>query len=98
MSCLDFRELRDLGFQGVVFDKDNTLTLPYKDEFVGRLKPSIDVCKGVFGNSIAIMSNSAGSSDDDDFKEAARIEGHLGMHVVRHNSKVCVCCYLPKPV
>ena len=28
---LDFRSLRSAGYEGIVFDKDNTLTEPYVD-------------------------------------------------------------------
>ena len=37
---------------------------------------------------MCIFSNSAGSSDDKDFREAERISRDLGVHVVRHVEKV----------
>ena len=35
---IDFARLRSAGCEGVVFDKDNTLTAPYKDEVDARLR------------------------------------------------------------
>ncbi|EGG21398.1 hypothetical protein DFA_01280 [Cavenderia fasciculata] len=77
-----------MGFRGVCFDKDNTLTEPYKDDVYEPYKKSIDLCLEVFGrDKVAIISNSAGSSDDTDFKKAQQIESSLGMHVIRHGTK-----------
>lgn len=58
---IDWKELQRRGFKGVVFDKDNTLTAPYSLTLWGPLSSSIEHCKLVFGDDIAVFSNSAGN-------------------------------------
>lgn len=58
---IDWGELQRRGFKGVVFDKDNTITVPYSLTLWGPLVASIEKCKSVFGNDIAVFSNSAGN-------------------------------------
>jgi phosphatidylglycerophosphatase GEP4 len=58
---IDWGGLQARGFKGVVFDKDNTITVPYSLTLWGPLSPSIERCKSVFGNDIAVFSNSAGN-------------------------------------
>lgn len=57
---IDWAALKRAGFQGVVFDKDNTITVPYSLTLWGSLESSMEECKTVFGNDIAVFSNSAG--------------------------------------
>lgn len=57
---IDWVELKRKGFQGVVFDKDNTLTVPYSFTISRPLRFSVEECKSVFGTNIAVFSNSAG--------------------------------------
>lgn len=57
---IDWVELHRRGFKGVVFDKDNTLTVPYSLTLWGPLGSSLEQCKSVFGPDIAVFSNSAG--------------------------------------
>ncbi|KAG6973702.1 hypothetical protein JG687_00000784 [Phytophthora cactorum] len=83
-----FEALRDRGFRGVIFDKDNTLTVPHKLEIAPHLAPSLAECRRVFGDSgVVIFSNSAGSTDDKDGVEAKKIEEGLQVAVLRHNQK-----------
>lgn len=42
----------------------------------------------VFGDRAVILSNSAGSSDDKEYKKAKEIEKALGVPVLRHSEKV----------
>lgn len=58
---IDWPELHRRGFKGVVFDKDNTLTVPYSLTLWGPLGSSLEQCKSVFGPDIAVFSNSAGN-------------------------------------
>lgn len=51
-------------------------------------KPAYDECLKIFGDRVCIFSNSAGSSDDAEYKEAIKISKDLGIHVIRHNEKV----------
>jgi hypothetical protein len=30
IATIDFKKLKEAGFKGIIFDKDNTLTAPYK--------------------------------------------------------------------
>lgn len=57
---VDWAELKKRGFQGVVFDKDNTITVPYSLSLWAPLGPTIEQCKSLFGSNIAVFSNSAG--------------------------------------
>ncbi|KAL3673514.1 hypothetical protein V7S43_001222 [Phytophthora oleae] len=83
-----FQTLRDRGFRGIIFDKDNTLTVPHKLEITPHLESSLAECRRVFGDSgVVIFSNSAGSTDDTDGIEAEKIEEGLHVAVLRHNQK-----------
>lgn len=62
MSSIDWTSLKRLGFQGVVLDKDNTLTAPYSNALWPPLAASLHHCNTVFDGRLAILSNSAGIS------------------------------------
>lgn len=49
ITQLSFDELKRKGIQAVVFDKDNTLTLPYVNEIYPPFQASVDSCFRVFG-------------------------------------------------
>ncbi|KAK9132361.1 hypothetical protein Scep_011889 [Stephania cephalantha] len=57
---VDWGELKRRGVQGVVFDKDNTLTCPYSLAVWTPLVESLEQCRSVFGGNVVIFSNSAG--------------------------------------
>lgn len=59
---IDWAELKRRGFEGVVFDKDNTITVPYSLSLWEPLRSSLEQCKSLFGNNVAVFSNSAGNS------------------------------------
>ncbi|GFS38608.1 haloacid dehalogenase (HAD) superfamily protein [Actinidia rufa] len=85
---MDWTELKRKGFRGVVFDKDNTITVPYSLALWGPLGSSIERCKSVFGNDIAVFSNSAGLYEfDPDGRKARALEGATGIRVIRHRIK-----------
>jgi phosphatidylglycerophosphatase GEP4 len=84
---LDFSALKQNGIEYIVFDKDNTLTVPYKKELYDPIKGALKSCKEVFGHDYSILSNSAGSSDDKDHREAEWIEENFGIQVIRHRYK-----------
>ena len=46
--------------QGVAFDKDGTLTLPYAESVYPDLRHSLDACRAAFGGKVVLFSNSAG--------------------------------------
>uniref|UniRef100_A0A6N2NHQ5 Uncharacterized protein n=1 Tax=Salix viminalis TaxID=40686 RepID=A0A6N2NHQ5_SALVM len=85
---IDWGELQRRGFKGVVFDKDNTITVPYSLTLWGPLVASIEKCKSVFGNDIAVFSNSAGLFEyDHDGSKARALEEAVGIKVIRHRVK-----------
>lgn len=76
------------GIRAVVFDKDNTLTAPYASEIHPLAASGLETAKRVFGaENVAIMSNSAGTLDDPEYKDAVQIEAALGIAVIRHDEK-----------
>ncbi|KAL2476604.1 haloacid dehalogenase (HAD) superfamily protein [Abeliophyllum distichum] len=85
---IDWAELKNRGFKGVVFDKDNTITLPYSLSLWAPLGSSIEQCKSLFGNDIAVFSNSAGLYEyDPDGRKAKALEDAIGIKVIRHRGK-----------
>lgn len=58
---IDWAELKKRGFKGVVFDKDNTITVPYCLNLWAPLQSSMEQCISKFGNNVAVFSNSAGN-------------------------------------
>ncbi|PIN08343.1 putative hydrolase (HAD superfamily) [Handroanthus impetiginosus] len=82
---IDWAELKNRGFKGVVFDKDNTITVPYSLRLWAPLESSMEQCKSLFGNNIAVFSNSAGLSEyDRDGRRARILEDAIGIKVIRH--------------
>ncbi|KAG8765931.1 hypothetical protein FRC15_006681, partial [Serendipita sp. 397] len=73
---IDFKALREAGYEGVVFDKDNCLTLPLKDEPIPSLLPTLRQLQSLFPRGhVLVVSNSAGSySDDPEWLEAEGVE------------------------
>ena len=80
-------ELRAAGFAGVVFDKDNTLTLPYATGVHAPLAAALAAALAAFGpRGVAILSNSAGLRQYDPAGAAAEaLERELGVPVLRHS-------------
>ncbi|GAM24379.1 hypothetical protein SAMD00019534_075540 [Acytostelium subglobosum LB1] len=88
VRSIDFARLRSMGFDAVLFDKDNTLTEPYADHVYAPFSEALEHARRVFGpKGIAVLSNSAGSSDDHDFVEATRLERELCIPVIKHGTK-----------
>ena len=76
------------GIQAVIFDKDNTLTAPYINDVHMNAKTGLESAIRAFGvSNVAILSNSAGTQDDPDYKDAAMIEESMGIAVIRHDEK-----------
>ncbi|RAL38915.1 hypothetical protein DM860_015276 [Cuscuta australis] len=85
---IDWAELKKRGFEGVVFDKDNSITAPYSLRLWPPLRSSIDQCKALFGDNIAVLSNSAGLIEyDPGFRNARILERAIGIKVIRHKVK-----------
>ncbi|KAJ8527787.1 hypothetical protein K7X08_015238 [Anisodus acutangulus] len=85
---IDWVELKKKGFEGVVFDKDNTITVPYSLNLWSPLASSMEQCKSLFGNNIAVFSNSAGLAEyDPDGRKARIVERAIGIKVIWHRLK-----------
>ncbi|KAI0090592.1 mitochondrial PGP phosphatase-domain-containing protein [Irpex rosettiformis] len=106
---LDFIQLRKAGYRGAVFDKDNCLTIPHKDQLVPELQEAWKECREAFGEgNVLIVSNSAGTKLDPGGIQAESVTYHLSVPVLRHKvfkpSYSCISAIrnyfasLPKPV
>nr|CAG8481812.1 14594_t:CDS:2 [Entrophospora candida] len=73
---LNYEKLKKSGINKLIFDKDNTLTIPYENLLYPPFKKSWDECKNTFGvENILIISNSAGTlSKDPNFDQAKEVE------------------------
>lgn len=81
--------LKKAGFEGCIFDKDNTLTEPYRLELRSSAAASLEECRAAFGKAkIVLYSNSAGLEQfDPEGVEAEELEEVLGIAVLRHKEK-----------
>jgi len=86
---VDWRALSDAGFEGCIFDKDNTITAPYSMQAApGGVEEGLARCMEAFDGRVAVLSNSAGLKQfDPDGHEAEAIEQALGIPVLRHAKK-----------
>lgn len=77
------------GIEGVIFDKDNTLTAPYGSSVHPDASEGLLRVLEVFGKDrVAILSNSAGTvQEDPGFHDAVWIEQSMGISVIRHKEK-----------
>lgn len=91
ISCINPDKLYEYGFKGVLFDKDNTLTVPYANEIHPNIQKVFSRFKALFGDCLAVLSNSAGTQDDRGYQDAETIEKLLGISVIRHRRKKPSC-------
>ncbi|KAJ3417357.1 hypothetical protein HDV05_004822 [Chytridiales sp. JEL 0842] len=85
---IPFKRLRETGLKAIVFDKDNTLTAPYVNEIHPPFQEAWKDCLRTFGReNVLIVSNSAGTPDDVDYKHAKIVEEALDVPVLRHAEK-----------
>ena len=87
INSIDPRRLKYYGIEGVIFDKDNTLTAPYENQIHPAVRAAFSRFQSVFGDEIVIMSNSVGTKDDKNYEAAKEIEAALGVQVLRHERK-----------
>ncbi|ORX94375.1 HAD-superfamily phosphatase [Basidiobolus meristosporus CBS 931.73] len=66
---INYLKLKEGGIKTIAFDKDNCLTAPYANQLHAPFKESWTECKRVFGENIVIVSNSAGTNDDAQYKK-----------------------------
>jgi len=79
--------VKEYGFKGIIFDKDNTLTPPYINTIYPPLQTTVMRFKELFDDRVVIMSNHAGTRDDPGHKAAEKIEHDLHIPVLRHTRK-----------
>ena len=86
---MNFELLRSTGgIRYLIFDKDNTLTLPYERDIHPSVADVVPKLKKAFGSeNIAILSNSVGSKEDKGGREADELEALWGIKVIRHEKK-----------
>jgi len=86
---IDWDALHAAGFRAIVFDKDNTLTIPYERRIHPPLASALRECKRAFGAAnVAVLSNSAGLTQFDPTGAVAdALEDALGVGFLRHSSK-----------
>ena len=65
ISYVDWAALKRAGFEGAVFDKDNTLTEPYAIAIAPVLVDSLRKCIQTFDGKVVLLSNSAGLEEFD---------------------------------
>ncbi|KAH9965375.1 mitochondrial PGP phosphatase-domain-containing protein [Russula dissimulans] len=82
---LNFAALRDAGYRGAIFDKDNCLTLPDNDRLIPELEAAWSEALRAFGPSrVLVVSNSAGTRDDAAQLQAESVSHHLRAPVLLH--------------
>jgi len=87
ISRINPEKLKQCGIKGIVFDKDNTLTIPYESSIHPRIQESFKHFCSVYKDQMVICSNFAGTKDDLGYKKARKIEDDLGISVLRHKQK-----------
>ena len=89
ISDIDFISLKQYtDIRAIIFDKDHTITSPYANDIHPRAEFGLQSCIDTFGRqNVAILSNSAGTNDDTDYKDAIQMEVSLGIPVIRHVAK-----------
>lgn len=85
-----YSKLKERGIKAVIFDKDNTLTAPYRSEWYNaRIADCINDCKEEFGaQNVAICSNTVGSKKDrlkHNYAGADEIQVVLDVKVIHHD-------------
>ena len=83
ISYVDWAALKRAGFEGAVFDKDNTLTEPYAIAIAPILVDSLRKCIQTFDGKVVLLSNSAGLEEFDP-------EGELLQLACSFKLKLCI--------
>lgn len=85
---IDWKKLHKEGkVNHIIIDKDNCITLPYQDQIAPGLQTAWNSLSNAGFQSILIVSNSAGSSDDPLAIGAERLARSLGQKVLAHPDK-----------
>ena len=84
INSIDAKDLREKGIKAVIFDKDDTLTLPYVNKKHFSVEDKIKDFKEHFGNNLMIVSNCAGVwGEDRGYKLAQEVKDQLGISVFK---------------
>ena len=90
INNVDIDSLKRMGIKYIVFDKDQTLTSTYSSDYHSKI--SILPFQESFGEkNLAILSNSVGSNNDENFEEAIQTELKMKISVIRHLKKKPDC-------
>lgn len=66
LRAVNWEALKQAGFKAAIFDKDNTLTVPYAMDLEPGPATALQTCQQVFGRrQVALFSNSAGLAQFD---------------------------------
>lgn len=80
------------NIKAVVLDKDNCFAFPHQNEVWHAYSDKwLELKKAYPGAALLMVSNTAGSSDDRDYKAAELLEKNLGIYVLRHDTKKPGC-------
>ncbi|CCK72384.1 uncharacterized protein KNAG_0K00160 [Huiozyma naganishii CBS 8797] len=80
------------SIKAIVLDKDNCFAYPKQSTVWPEYKAQWEKLKQTYpGKALLVVSNTAGSGDDTDFKEAKLIEQQTGVNVLRHSKKKPGC-------
>ena len=88
---LDIAMLKKMGIRCIAFDKDNTISTTYVDDLHPSLKQKMREIKEAFPQTVAILSNSVGTLDDENYKGAIETERNMDIPVIRHANKKPGC-------
>ncbi|KAJ2665482.1 hypothetical protein IW148_001603 [Coemansia sp. RSA 1199] len=91
IRSLSLDKLRQRGIRFLVFDKDNCLTAPYVSTIHPPYSSAWSSCLKEFPSRVLIVSNSAGTRDDPEYRSARAVEHALGARVLRHSEKKPRC-------
>ncbi|KAH0547565.1 hypothetical protein FGG08_000290 [Glutinoglossum americanum] len=80
------------NIRAVVLDKDNCFAVPHKNTIHEPYSDKFQQLREAYpGNRLLVVSNSAGTGDDPDGKEADLLEKNTGVKVLRHSTKKPGC-------
>ncbi|AQZ11829.1 GEP4 (YHR100C) [Zygosaccharomyces parabailii] len=80
------------NIKAVVLDKDNCFAFPHENQVWHAYTEKWAKLKKAYpGAALLVVSNTAGSSDDKEHKQAQSIEKELGVCVLRHDVKKPGC-------
>lgn len=84
VEFIDIKKLKDFGVKYVVFDKDNTITLPLKSNvYSSEIKKKLELFKRFFGkNNIGIFSNSIFSKKQKEFMNFSK---NINIPIIEHS-------------